>query len=269
MSSQNQKVLIGDDSMILTGDPSSAVYKGDGAKTIYELISADKPEKVANHFMCIIRAVAAENSIFPGGMAVNKLFPASGMEVPGTGDEFQLLILRHMADCSSWNLSIIQTEIDVTRLNDQFRKYRLGKKDAQLSLASIFTVGESDQIGGAINRSMQLIIKKKDGTFIISDEANRSLYLLGFVNKSATPGETDDFVFANIFLFNVRLGGQSGSAQSYDASGRLTGMDPVFYSIETQEETAALPEPDQNQDPDNSMDGNSTETDPNNTDPTP
>ncbi|MCL2272411.1 MAG: hypothetical protein FWC19_06385 [Treponema sp.] len=235
MDNKNQKVLIGDDSMIFTGDPSDTEFSGDGVKTIAELVAVEKLEKTANHYMCIITAAADEDSIFPGGLAVGKLYPASGAEVPETGDKFQILKLSHVADASSWSLSITQGEIDVTRLNDKFRKYRLGKKDAQLSLSSIFTVGESDQVGGAINRSMQLVIKKKDGTFIVSDEANRSLFILGFVNRAAMPEESDDFVFANIYLYNVRLGGQSGSAQSYDASGRLTGMDPVFYSLEAQE----------------------------------
>ena len=232
---REHKVLIGDDSMIVTGDLSEKEYEGDGTKTFAELIANDGFEKFAHHYMCRINAVASVNSIFPGGLAIGKLFPAAGTEVPGAGDKFQILRLTHVADCSSWSLSITQSEIDVTRLNDQFRKYRLGKKDAQLSLTSIFTVGESDQVGGAINRSMQLVIKKKDGTFVVSDEANRALYILGFVNRAALPEEADAFVFANIYLFNLKLGGQSGSAQSYDASGRLTGMDPVFYSLEAQE----------------------------------
>jgi hypothetical protein len=232
---KNQKVLIGDDSMIFTGDLSTDEFEGDGVKTVSELIADAKLEKIANHYMCIITAIADQDTIFPGGLAIGKLFPAMGTEVPETGDKFRVLKLNHVADCSSWSLSITQSEIDVTRLNDQFRKYRLGKKDAQLSLSSIFTVGESDQQGGAINRSMQLFTKKKDGTVIVSDEANRALYILGFVNRAALPEETDDFVFANIYLYNIRLGGQSGSAQSYDATGRLTGMDPVFYSLESQE----------------------------------
>jgi hypothetical protein len=56
--------------------------------------------------------------------------------------------------------------------------------------------------------------------------------MLGYTNKAALPEETEDFIFCQIYLYNVTLGGQSGSAQSYDASGRLTGLDPVFYSLE-------------------------------------
>jgi hypothetical protein len=230
---KNQKVLIGDDSMIFTGDLSADEFEGDAVKTISE-VTALQPFSDIKRIMCVITAIGM-NSIFPEGLIKGDLFPALGTEVPGTGDKFRVLNLAHIADTSSWNLGITQGEIDVTRLNDRFRKYRLGKKDAQLSLSSIFTIGESDQAGGVINRSMKLVTQKADGTYIITDEANRALYMLGYVNKAALPEETDAFVFAQIYLYNVRLGGQSGSAQSYDSSGRLTGMDPVFYSLEAQE----------------------------------
>jgi len=236
METKNIKVLIGDDSMIFTGDHSAEEYTGDGNQTIAERIGTET-HYTAGHIFCIITAIDTENSIFPKGLHKTELFPAIGNEVPAVGDKFRVLNLTHIADASSWSFAITQGEIDVTRLNDRFRKYRLGKKDAQLSLSSIFTVGESDQVGGVINRNMKLVIRKSDGTYIVSDEANRSLYMLGFVNKAAMPEETDDFVFAKVYLYNARLGGQSGSAQSYDASGRLTENDPVFYSLEAQEAT--------------------------------
>jgi hypothetical protein len=228
-----QKTLIGDDSMIFTGDLGQNEYEGDGAKTIAELAGTQTGAADIKRIMCVITAIAPD-SIFPKGLVTGELFPALGTEVPMEGDKFRILSLAHVADASSWNLSITQGEIDVTRLNDQYRKYRLGKKDAQLSLSSIFTVGESDRTGGVINRNMKLVSQDAKGNYTVSDEANRALYMLGYVNKAALPGETDDFVFCQIYLYNVKLGGQSGSAQSYDASGRLTGIDPVFYSLEEQ-----------------------------------
>jgi len=227
------KTLVGDDSMIFTGDPGEELA-GDGARTILELAPAGSGAAGVSRVMCLITAIAAANSIFPEGLKIGELFPALGTEVPAAGDRFRALRLAHVADASSWSLGITQGEIDVTRLNDQYRKYRLGKKDAQLTLSSIFTVGESDNQGGIINRSMKLVKQLDDGTYIVSDEANRALYMLGYANKAALPGETDDFVFCQIYLYNVKLGGQSGSAQSYDASGRLTGIDPVFYSLDAQ-----------------------------------
>jgi hypothetical protein len=231
---KEHKVLIGDDSMIFTGDPGDTEYEGDGDKTIAALAGTQAGATDVKRIMCVITAIAISDSIFPAGLVVGDLFPALGTEVPGAGDKFKVLVLSHVADASSWSLSITQGEIDVTRLNDTFRKYRLGKKDAQLSLSSIFTVGESDLPGGVINRNMKLVSQDGSGNYIVSDEANRALYMLGYVNRAALPEETDDFVFCQIYLYNARLGGQSGSAQSYDASGRLTGMDPVFYSLEAQ-----------------------------------
>jgi len=228
------KVLIGDDSMIFTGDLGNTEYAGDGNKTIAELTGENPGASEVKRIMCVIISLALTNSIFPEGLIAGDLFPALGNEVPAEGDKFRVLSLAHVADASSWSFSITQGEIDVTRLNDKFRKYRLGKKDAQLSLSSIFTVGDSDKPAGVINRNMKLVIQDAEGNYTVSDEANRALYMLGYVNKAALPEEADDFVFCQIYLYNARLGGQSGSAQSYDASGRLTGKDPVFYSLEAQ-----------------------------------
>jgi len=228
------KTLIGDDSMIFTADLGQTEFEGSGDKTIAELTGSG-PCGDIRRVMCVITSRADEDSIFPDGLKAGELFPALGTEVPNSGDRFRLLNLTHVADASGWSLSITQGEIDVTRLSDQFRKYRLGKKDAQLSLTSIFTVGISDKPGGVINRNMKLVTHAADGSYTVTDEANRALYMLGYVNKAALPEETDNFVFCQIYLYNVRLGGQSGSAQSYDAAGRLTGIDPVFYSLEAQE----------------------------------
>jgi hypothetical protein len=228
------KTLIGDDSMIFTGDLSTDEFTGDGTATIASLVAEQPGANMLDRKMCVITARAASGSIFPDGLGIGELFPALGTEVPAAGDKFRFLNLGHVADASSWSLAITQGEIDVTRLNDRFRKYRLGKKDAQLTLSSIFTTGESDNPGGVINRNMKLVKQVPNGTITVTDEANRALYMLGYTNKAALPEEFDDFVFCQIYLYNVTLGGQSGSAQSYDASGRLTGLDPVFYSLEPQ-----------------------------------
>jgi hypothetical protein len=220
--------------MIFTGDLSQTEYVGNGESTVKQLLGETTSNPEINRMMLVITAIDADDSIFPEGLKKGELFPALGTEVPAAGDKFRLLALAHVADASSWSFSITQGEIDVTRLNDRFRKYRLGKKDAQLSLSSIFTLGESDVPGGVINRNMKLFKQDGNGEVSVHDEANRALYMLGYVNKAALPGETDDFVFCQIYLYNVRLGGQSGSAQSYDASGRLTGLDPVFYSLDAQ-----------------------------------
>ena len=69
-------------------------------------------------------------------------------------------------------------------------------------------------------------------TVTVSVPAGEALYFLGWLNMTDVPGETQAFVFAEIYLYNMNLGGQTGNAQSYDASMRLTGQDPVFYSLD-------------------------------------
>ena len=70
------------------------------------------------------------------------------------------------------------------------------------------------------------------GTVTVSELENKPVYFLGYVRKTDTPGETEAFVFAQVYLYNMNLGGQTGNAQSYDSSMRMTGMDPVFYSLD-------------------------------------
>jgi hypothetical protein len=229
-----QKTLVGDDSQLFLGEASTTEFAGDGTSTINELVSSQSGAGALDVKMCVIAAKAASSSIFPAGLAIGELFPALGTEVPKAGDKFRFLNLSCVADASSWSIGITQEEIDVTRLNDRYKKYRLGKKDAAGALSSIFTTGESDKVGGIVNRNMKLFRRDSSGAVTVSDEANRSVYMLGYVNKAALPGEVDDFVFCQVFMFNVTLGGQAGGAQSYDSSIRLTGPDPVFYSLDPQ-----------------------------------
>jgi hypothetical protein len=231
------KTLVGDDSQLFLGDLSETELSGDGEETIADLVAPEPGAGALDTRMCIITAKAATGSMFPAGLKPGELFPALGTEVPAAGDKFKFLNLRYVADASSWSIAITQQEIETTKLNDRYKKYRPGKKDASGTLSSIFTTGESDKTGGIINRNMKLFRRDASGTVTVSDEANRSLYMLGYVNKAELPDEIDDFIFCQVFMFNVTLGGQSGNAQSYDSSIRLTGLDPVFYSLEPQIES--------------------------------
>ena len=191
--------------------------------------------------MYLITAIGA-NSIFPKGMKVGELYPATGNEVLAEGDELQKLIITEVADCNGWQMQITQSEIDVTRLKDEFKKYRLGKKEATGTVNSIMTLGVSDEPDGMVGRNMKLFRRETDAsgnmTVTVSVPAGESLYFQGWLNKTDVPGETQAFVFAEIYLYNMTLGGSTGNAQSYDASMRLTGLDPVFYSLDIPSLTA-------------------------------
>ena len=230
---RQEKPLVGDDGKFMTGKKGQT-YKGDGTSTLHVLVGGAEATSGGDG-MYLITAIGA-NSIFPKGMKLGELYPATGNEVLADGDELQKLILTEVADCTGWQLQITQSEIDVTRLKDEFKKYRLGKRDATGTVNSIMTLGVSDEPDGMVGRNMKLFRRETDAsgntTVTVSVPAGESLYFLGWLNMTDVPGETQAFVFAEIYLYNMNLGGSTGNAQSYDASMRLTGNDPVFYSLD-------------------------------------
>lgn len=229
---REEKPLVGDDGKFMTGKKGQT-YTGDGTSTLNVLVAGTDATSGGDG-MYIITAMGAD-TFFPEGMKIGELYPASGKEVLADGDKIQKIDFTEVADCTGWQLQITQAEIDVTRLKDEFKKYRLGKKDATGTVNSIMTLGVSDEPDGMVGRNMKLFRREvKDGkeTVTVSVPSGESLYFLGYLNMTDVPGETQAFVFAEIYLYNMNLGGSTGNAQSYDASMRLTGQDPVFYSLD-------------------------------------
>lgn len=236
---RKEKPLVGDDGKFMTGKKGQT-YKGNGTSTLHVLVSGAEAT-TGGDGMYLIAAMGA-NTFFPNGMKIGELYPATGKEVLAEGDELQKLEFTEVADCTGWQLQITQAEIDVTRLKDEFKKYRLGKRDATGTVNSIMTLGVSDEPDGMVGRNMKLFRREYDSsgreTVTVSVPAGETLYFLGWLNMTDVPGETQAFVFAEIYLYNMNLGGQTGNAQSYDASMRLTGQDPVFYSLDVPSLTA-------------------------------
>ena len=230
MSTREELPLVGDDGQFMDGKKGQT-YSGDGSKTLHQLVAGD--EAVAGgDGMYIIESIAATGSVIPQGMNVGDLYPALGSEVLADGDSLTKLELTHRADCTGWQLQITQSEIDVTRLKDKFKKYRLGKKDGSGTVNSIMTLGVTDEVDGAIGKTMKLFRRDASGTVTVVENDNSPLYFLGYLRKTDVPGETQAFIFGQVYLYNITLGGSTGNAQSYDSSMRLTGMDPIFYSLD-------------------------------------
>lgn len=232
--SREEMPLVGDDGQFMTGELSADLYEGDGGKTLHELV-AGEDAVTGGWGMYVIDAMGTA-SFFPAGLKVGDLYPAMGNEVLAVGDKVRKLILYPVADCTGWSIQITQGEIDVTRLIDNFKKYRLGKKDASGTVNSITTLGVSDEPNGIIGKTMKLFRRtvkpNGDVEVTIVNNENLPLYFLGYLRKTDTPGETEAFVFGECYLYNITLGGQTGSAQSYDSSLRLTRRDPVFFSLD-------------------------------------
>ncbi len=221
--------LIGDDCALYFGAPGTELV-GDGTKTLDELAggaaASGKGKGIA-----VITAKVDSGSIWPLGLDEGEAYPALGTEVLAAGDKCKLLSLTQVADASGWNFSITRDKIEVTRLCHSFKKYRYGKKDGSGTIKSIFTMGVTDQSDGLVGNTMK-IFERKGNSVTVHVPEDKSLYFIGYVRKSSVTSEMEDFMFAEIRLSNMTLGGDSGNAQSYDSEFSLTGLDPVFYSVE-------------------------------------
>lgn len=227
------KRLIGDDAQIYTGDLSETVLVGDSTKTLDELVGGAPASKQGAGFFLIEKKGA--ESFFPAAMRVGEMYPALGTEVLATGDEVRQLNLTQLADCGGWSLDISQDKVDVTVLADEFKKARPGKKDASGTCKQLFIQGITDEDDGMIDRTIKTFRRDKEGNVTISEALNKSMYMVGYINKAKSVGERDSYIFAQIYMYGMKLGADSGSAQSYDSNFSLTGTDPVFYSIDITE----------------------------------
>ena len=174
--------LIGDDCKLFTGKPGTE-KSGDGSKTLDELAGGAAASGAGKGYW-LITAKASSSSFWPAGAKVGMIFPAAGSEVLATGDKASLLALTHIADASGWNMAVSRTEVDVTKLHDEYRHYRYGKRDAQIAINSIMTLGVTDTADGMVARTMTLFKKAAAGTVTITEINNQPIYFLGFVRQT-------------------------------------------------------------------------------------
>jgi len=210
--------LVGDDGTVFTSDALEAEITGNGTATL------------GKAGIYIITALGTP-SFYPAGLNVGEAFPSDGSDILMTGDKARRIPLEEAADVTGWKLDVTRDQVDVTRLKDKFKKFRPGKRDANGTMNMIFTLGVTDRIGGLVDQMMKTV-RKKDNTVIVKDVEGKPLYFVGYVRKTNLGGETEAFVFGQVNLYGISFGGQSGTAQSFDCSFKLTGIDPIFYSID-------------------------------------
>lgn len=230
MSNRTQFELVGDDCRIYTGKLAATELVGDGTKTLEEL-AGGVAGGTTHKGLYVITAIAA-NSFFAAGLKLGWAFPFKGSEVLKVGDKVKNLILTPQGDASGWKASGSRSEIDTTRLSHEWKKYRFGKKDLQITINTVTTLGISDEADGTIGRSFTLFRQEADGTVTISVPDDTPVYFIGYIRETDLPGETNAFMFAQIVMSASGVGGSVGSAQAQDITARLSGQDPIFYSID-------------------------------------
>ena len=226
MAEKEVITLIGDDATIEALEFGAEVI-GDAVKTL-DVLAGGLAASGAGKGDWIVSAKAAAASIF-GALDVGDLFPADGDEVPAVGDTCKLATGTEFLDASSWKASFSASEVDVTLLRHKVKKYRKGKADAEGTLKGAFTLGVTGEAGGLVNQFLKVIKKSAAGAITVASVNSRPLYIRGVIRDSAYAGETYAFMFAQIELFGVNLGADSGAKQEYSSKFRFTGNDPVYY----------------------------------------
>jgi hypothetical protein len=210
--------LIGDDGTVFTGATLDTEKVGDNTAAL------------GQPGIYIITAMGTPSQ-FPTGLKVGDAYPSDGSDVLKNGDKARRIKLEEAADITGWKLEVSREQVDVTRLRDGFKKYRPGKRDANGTMNMVFTLGVTDREGGLVDQMMKTV-RKRDNTATVTDVDGKPLYFVGYVRKTDVPEETEAFVFAQVHLYGISFGGQSSQAQSFDCSFKLTGIDPIFYSVD-------------------------------------
>jgi hypothetical protein len=152
-------------------------------------------------------------------------------------DEAELLTLSDMVDLSGWSLDLTADEIEVTVLNDSFKKYRKGKLDANGSASFVFIKGETDQPDALANYYFDIAEIAEDGTVTLSQKKTDTLYLVGYLADEGE-GEITLATILQVEFFNFSLPMNMGDAVRMDIPFRLIGdTNPVLYRISIPEET--------------------------------
>jgi hypothetical protein len=151
-----------------------------------------------------------------------------GDEVPLVGDKCKLVTGTEFMDSSGWEAGFTAKEVEITLLRHKILKYRKGKADAEGTLKGIYTIGVTGEAGGLLNQFLKVV--KKDASGITVSQVNsRPIFIRGVIRDTKVTGETYAFLFAQIELFGIKLGAESGNKQEYSSKFRFTGNDPVYY----------------------------------------
>lgn len=170
-----------------------------------------------------------------GALAVGEFFynPKATSLTVTSGDKYYLLTPTTLLDLSGWSLELSGDEVEVTVMNDTYKKYRKGKLDAKGTASFVFIKGETDQDGNLANYFFKEV--DIDATGAVGTPSNRldtSLYMVGYLDDDTTAGETMLATIFEVEFFNFSLPENSSQAVKMDVPFRLIGdTDPILYRI--------------------------------------
>jgi len=177
----------------------------------------------------------AESSELPDAANVGDLIYLEEDDTLAADDEVTSLELTDHCDVTEFSFDIDKSEIDVTTLCDNVRRYRGGKTDMSGSLNGITTLGLTDEDGWVINQFLRVVRQQADGNggidYEVSEIDDSPIYLMGVVKEGIKPGEREAFVWARVTMLGSELGASGEDAQSFSSEFRIAPGDPepTFY----------------------------------------
>lgn len=178
-----------------------------------------------------IKAKAESDSVF-GDLAVDDFVRFPTDITATSGDEAYALTTSQFLDLSGWSLDITGDEVEVTVLNDTYKKYRKGKQDAQGTCSFVFIKGISDDEDELANYFFDVVHISATGAVTVYSRSTDTIYLVGYLDDTTTSGEAMLATIMEVELFNFSLPMNMSEAVTMDVPFRLQGdSDPILYRI--------------------------------------
>jgi hypothetical protein len=178
--------------------------------------------------------IAAKKTVSDfGDLAVGDYYYAPANKSLSGGDTAYLVSTTDMADLSGWSLELSADEVEVTVMDDTYKKYRKGKLDANGTCSFVFIRGTTDDADGLAKYFMKIATIAANGDVSsVSNRSSDSLVLIGYLDKEETAG---DYFLATAFeveFMNFSLPMNSSEAVTMEVPYRLVGgTDPVLYKV--------------------------------------
>ena len=206
--------LVGSDALLTTMTFGAALTTGTATKgKLYQIVAK------------------SGDTVFPAGFEVGDFWIGDGDATFSATNSAKLATSSTIAEVSSFSFDISADEIEVTVLQDDQKKYRVGKKDISGSIEGITFVTSLADGSSLANRFFKINnYDGKTGASTLHTVKTGDLYIKAYLQKDNSEGETLVYLLAQLQLTSYNLGAAVADAQSFTANARLIGKDMVIFT---------------------------------------
>jgi len=206
--------LIGSDALLTTLSFGSTLTSGKATKgKLYQIVAK------------------SGDTVFPAGFEVGGFWIGDGTVEFSETNSAKLATATTVAEVSSFSFDISADEIEVTVLNDDQKKYRIGKKDVSGSIEGITFVTSLANGTSLANRFFPLVnYNGTTGASTRHEVETGDLFIKAYLQKDDSKGETLVYALAQIQITSYNLGAAVADAQSFTANVRLIGRDMELFT---------------------------------------